>query len=90
LNQSNYEDEMEFEEVKTRAAKKPGSIAAFTPSKQVKLEGYAEVNESFVPMEVHFAIKTLLMPAVSRSEEGAFALTEDARGAVCAYLAMLD
>jgi hypothetical protein len=36
LNQSNYEDDMEFEEVKTRAAKKPGSIPAFTSSKRVK------------------------------------------------------
>jgi hypothetical protein len=45
LNQSSCEDDMEFEEVKTRAAKKPGSIPEFTPSKRVKFEGCVEADE---------------------------------------------
>jgi hypothetical protein len=65
---------MEFEEVKTRAAKKPGSRPDSTPSKRVKFEGYAEADEAVVPMEVLFAIKTLIRPVVSRSEEGSFTL----------------
>jgi hypothetical protein len=79
LNQSNCEDDMEFEEVKTRAANKLGSIPAFTPIKRVKFEGYEEVEDSFVLMELPSVIKTLLRPAVSRSAEGgSFDLTEDA------------
>jgi hypothetical protein len=81
---------MEFDEVKTRAANKSGSIPAVTPSKRVKFEGYMEADEAFVLIEVPSAIKTLLRPAVAMSEEGAFTLTENAWDAVCAYLDMLD
>jgi hypothetical protein len=58
----------------------------------VKFEGYAdeETNESFVPMEVPIAVKSLLKPAVSRSDDVPFVLTEEAWDAVCYYLAMLD
>jgi hypothetical protein len=74
LDQSNCEDDMEFEEVKTRAAKKPGARPAFNPSRRVKFEGYAEADEAFVPMEVPSAINTLIIPVVSMSHEGSFAL----------------
>jgi hypothetical protein len=47
LNQANCEDDTDFEEVKTRAAKKPGSMPAFTPSKRVKLN---ESEDKFFPM----------------------------------------
>jgi hypothetical protein len=58
FNQSKYKDDMEFEEVKMRAAKKPGSIPAFIPSKRVKFEGYYSAEDSFVLMEVPSATKT--------------------------------
>jgi hypothetical protein len=81
---------MDFEEVKNRAANTPGSISAFTPSKRVKFEGYDAAEEAFIIMEVPSATNILLGPATSRSEVGAFALTEGAWDAVCAYLSMLD
>jgi hypothetical protein len=83
---------MAFEEVKTRANKKPGSIHAFTPSKRVKFEGHAdeEIHKSFGPMEIPTAIKLFLNPAATRSEGVSFALSETAWDAVNVYLAMLD
>jgi hypothetical protein len=48
-----------------------------------------EANESFVPMEVPTAIKSLLKPALSRSEDEHFVLTDDAWDAVCACLSIL-
>jgi hypothetical protein len=72
---------MDFEEVKT---KKPAPISAVTPNKQVKFKGYDAAEDAFVLMEVPSATNTLLRPAVSRSEEGAFALTEDDWDTVCA------
>jgi hypothetical protein len=89
-NQANCEDDMDFEEVKIRAAKKSGSMPDFTLSKRVKFEGYDAADDTFILMEVPSATDTLLKPAVSRSEEGAFALTEDAWDAVSVYLTMLD
>jgi hypothetical protein len=77
LNQSNCEDNVEFEEVKTYEAKKPVSRQAFTSSKYVKFEGYVdeETNESFVSIEVTTAIKSLIKPVVSRSEGVPFTLS---------------
>jgi hypothetical protein len=84
LNQANCEDDTDFEEVKTRVSKKLGSMPAFTPSKRVKFEGYDAAEKAFTLVEVPSSTKILLVPATSRSEEGAFALTEDAWDAMCA------
>jgi hypothetical protein len=62
---------------------------SYDPSSHT-MAGYAEADEAFVEMEVPSTIKTLIRPAVSRSEEGTFTLTEDAWDALCAYLAILD
>jgi hypothetical protein len=86
LNQANCEDDVEFEEVKTHADKKPGSRQAFTPSKHVKFEGYKEeeAGDFCVPMEFPTAIKSFLKPIFYRSEDVPFALAEDAWNVVCA------
>jgi hypothetical protein len=73
-------------------AKNPGSRQYFTPRKCVKFEGYVdkEANEYVVPMEVPTAVKSLIRPTVSRSDDVHFVLTEDAWDALCSYLSILD
>jgi hypothetical protein len=65
---------------------------SFTPRKRVKFEGGedSDSEDSFVTIEVPTAVKFLLKPGLTKSDDIPFALTEDFWNAVCAYLAMLD
>jgi hypothetical protein len=91
INEGNFENESEFNEIKLRATRKPAFSKSFTPRKKVKFAmGGAIEDVGMLDMGASYDVKATFQPSAMEDQTEPWILTGKEWQAMCSYVQMLD
>jgi hypothetical protein len=91
INEGNFENESEFNEIKLRATRKPAFSKSFTPRKKVKFVMGGAIEEvGMLDMGASYDVNATLQPRAMEDQTEPWILTGKEWQAMCSYVQMLD